>query len=115
MFVVDYITFGRLPFREMDFENGMYREWMAAIRATESLAQGYDYVTTGHGPLGGPENITEWRIYFEQLEAAVAEAIAEGRSLEAMRAGIRVPDYEHWAGYSWLNENVLGMYHFLTD
>jgi len=115
MFVVDYITFGRLPFREMDFENGMYEEWMAAIREAESLAQSYDYVTTGHGPLGGPENITEWRIYFEQLEAAVRQGIAAGQSLEEMRANIRIPDYEHWAGYNWLDENVLGMHHFLTD
>lgn len=115
MFVVDYITFGRLPFREMDFENGMYREWMAAIRETEVLSQSYDYVTTGHGPLGDSNTVTEWRLYFEKLEQAVASAIAQGQTLEQMRANIEIPEYSRWAGYTWLDENVLGMYHFLTD
>jgi len=115
MMVVDYITFGRLPFREMDFENGMFEEWMAAIRETEELSKSFDYVTTGHGPLGDSENVTEWRVYFELLHEAVAAGIAEGQSLEEMRANIRIPEYEDWGGYSWLHENVLGMYHFLTD
>jgi glyoxylase-like metal-dependent hydrolase (beta-lactamase superfamily II) len=115
MMVVDYITFGRLPFREMDYENGMFEEWMAAIRETEEVAKAYEYVTTGHGPLGNWENISEWRVYFETLRERVAAAIAEGQSLEEMRETIRMPEYEHWAGYDWLDENVLGMYHFLTD
>ncbi len=115
MFVVDYITFDRLPFREMDFENGMYPEWMAAIRDTEELSKNYDYVTAGHGPLGNSAAIAELRIYFEQLESAVASAIADGQSLQQMRASIEIPDYADWSGYNWLDENVLGMYHFLTD
>ena len=115
MMVVDYITFGRLPFREMDYENGMFEEWMAAIRETEEAAKAYAHVTTGHGPLGNWENITEWRVYFEMLHEAVAAGIAAGQSLEEMRASIEIPQYAHWGGYSWLDENVLGMYHFLTD
>lgn len=115
MFLVDYITFGRLPFREMDFENGMYPEWMAAIESTEVIARDYEYVTTGHGPLGNADSIAELRGYFQQLEDAVSQAIDDGQSLEEMRASIEIPDFAHWAGYNWLNENVLGMYHFLTD
>ena len=45
----------------------------------------------------------------------MADAIAEGNTLEEMRASIEIPEYSHWAGYNWLDENVLGMYHFLTD
>ena len=115
MFLVDYITFGRLPFREMDFENGMYPEWMAAIEETAELAQDYEFVTTGHGPLGNADSINELRQYFQLLEDAVASGIVEGQSLEEMRANIEIPEYSHWAGYTWLDENVLGMYHFLTD
>jgi len=115
MLVVDYITFGRLPFREMDYENGMFEEWMAAIRETEELSKNYEHVTTGHGPLGNSYNVTEWRVYFERLHEAVAAGIAADQSLEEMRADIRIPEYAHWNGYDWLDENVLGMYHFLTD
>jgi hypothetical protein len=45
----------------------------------------------------------------------VAHAIAEGKTLEEMRASIEIPEYSHWDGYNWLDENVLGVYHFLTD
>ena len=59
--------------------------------------------------------MTEWREYFELLQVAVADAIAAGNTLAEMRASIEIPEYSHWAGYNWLDENVLGMYHFLTD
>ena len=115
MFVVDYITFQRLPFMEMDYELDMYEEWMAAIRETEELAVDYDHVATGHGPVGTVDDITAWRLYFEALQAAVEAGIAAGQSLEEMQQSIEIPEYSHWNGYSWLDMNVLGMYHFLTD
>ncbi len=115
MFVVDYITFQRLPFMEMDFELGMYEEWMAAIRETEEIARDFDHVATGHGPVGTVDDITDWRLYFEALEAAVAAAIEAGQSLEEMQQTIEIPEFSHWNGYNWLDMNVLGMYHFLTD
>ena len=115
MFVVDYITFQRLPFMEMDFELGMYEEWMAAIRETEEIARDFDHVAAGHGPVGTVDDITDWRLYFEALEAAVAAAIEAGQSLEEMQQSIEIPEFSHWNGYNWLDMNVLGMYHFLTD
>ena len=115
MFLVDYVTFQRLPFMEMDYELGMFEEWMEAIREAEEIAANYDHVATGHGPVGTAADITAWREYFEALRDAVAAAIAEGQSLEEMQASIEIPEYSHWAGYGWLDLNVLGMYHFLTD
>ena len=115
MQVVDFITFQRLPYREMDFENGLFDEWMSAIKHWESLAGDYDYISPGHGPVGDLADVKEWRRYFEALRDAVAAGIAAGQSLEEMRASIEIPEYSDWEGYSWLDENVLGMYHFLTD
>ncbi len=115
MQVVDFITFQRLPYREMDFENGLFDEWMSAIKHWESLADDYDYISPGHGPVGDLADVKEWRRYFEALRDAVAAGIAAGQSLEEMRASIEIPEYSDWEGYSWLHENVLGMYHFLTD
>lgn len=37
------------------------------------------------------------------------------KSLEEMQQSIEIPVHSHWNGYSWLDMNVLGMYHFLTD
>ncbi len=113
--VVDFITFQRLPYREMDFENGLFDEWMSAIKHWESLADEYDYISPGHGPVGDLADVRAWRRYFEALRDAVADGITAGQSLEEMRASIEIPEYSDWEGYSWLDENVLGMYHFLTD
>ena len=115
LFLVDFVTFGRLPYMEMDYEIGMYEEWMVAIRDAEEFSKSFDYVATGHGPMGASTNVTEWREYFEALEAAVAAGLADDQSLEAMQETIKLPVYSHWAGYNWLDLNVLGMYHFLTD
>lgn len=115
MFVVDYVTFGRLPYREMDYELGRFEEWMTKIREAEELAKNFSHVATGHGPMGTRENIVEWREYLEKLEAAVTAGIADGKSLEELQKTIRLDEYSDWAGYDWLHENVLGMYHFLTD
>ena len=115
MHIVDFITFQRLPYREMDFENALFDEWMSAIKHWESLADEYDYISPGHGPVGDITDVREWRRYFEALRDAVADGIAAGQSLEQMRASIEIEEYSYWEGYSWLDENVLGMYHFLTD
>lgn len=115
MFVVDYVTFGRLPYREMDYELGRFEEWMAKIAEAETLAMSFSHVATGHGPTGTWEDVAEWRGYFDALRAAVTAAIDAGLSLEEMQRTIRLDEYSDWAGYSWLAENVLGMYHFLTD
>ena len=115
MLIVDYVSFGRLPNREMDYENGMFEEWMAAIRQAEEAAQDYQFVATGHGPVGTADDVRAWREYFEQLRAEVAAGIAAGRTLEEMQRDIKMEEYSHWEGFDWVDENVLGMYHFLTD
>jgi glyoxylase-like metal-dependent hydrolase (beta-lactamase superfamily II) len=115
MFVVDYVTFGRLPYREMDYELGKFGEWMTKIGEAEDLARNFSHVAPGHGPLGTWEDIVAWREYFDKLRDAVAAGIAAGQSLEEMQQAIRLDEYSSWVGYDWLPENVLGMYHFLTD
>ena len=75
MHIVDFITFQRLPYREMDFENGLFDEWMSAIKHWESLASEYDYISPGHGPVGDITDVREWRRYFEALRDAVADGI----------------------------------------
>ncbi len=115
LMVVDYISFGRLPNREMDYENGMFEEWMTAIRESEAVARGYEFVAPGHGPVGTWEDIRDWREYLEKLRDQVAAGIAAGRTLEQMQQSITMDEYSDWQGFDWVDENVLGMYHFLTD
>jgi glyoxylase-like metal-dependent hydrolase (beta-lactamase superfamily II) len=115
MFIVDYVTFGRLPYREMDYELGRFDQWMQRIAEAEVAAADFSYVATGHGPVGDRQNIVEWREYLEALRDAVARGIAAGQSLDELQSSITMDEYRHWAGHDWVHENVLGMYHFLTD
>jgi glyoxylase-like metal-dependent hydrolase (beta-lactamase superfamily II) len=115
LFVVDFVTFGRLPNREMDYENGQFKEWMAAIHQAEKLAAGFKFVATGHGPVGTVKDVTAWRQYFEKLRDAVAAGLAAGQTLEQMQQNIKMSEFSHWGSFEWVPLNVLAMYHFLTD
>jgi glyoxylase-like metal-dependent hydrolase (beta-lactamase superfamily II) len=115
LFLVDFVSFHRLPNREMDYELGQFEAWMTAIRNAEKLAAGFKYVVTGHGPVGTVKDITAWREYFEKLRSQVAAGIAKGQTLEQMQRDIKMAEYSHWDGFDWAPLNVLGMYHFLTD
>jgi glyoxylase-like metal-dependent hydrolase (beta-lactamase superfamily II) len=115
LFLVDFVTFGRLPNREMDYELGQFEGWMTAIRKAEALAAGFKFVATGHGPVGTVKDVTAWRVYFEKLRDAVAAGLAAGQTLEQMQQNIKMEEYSHWGSFEWVPLNVLGMYHFLTD
>jgi len=115
LFLVDFVSFRRLPNQEMDYEDGQFKEWMAAIRKAEGLAAGFKFVATGHGPVGTVRDITAWREYFEKLRNQVAAGIKAGQTLEQMQQNIKMAEYSHWDGFNWVPLNVLGMYHFLTD
>ena len=52
--------------------------------------------------MGNRAGITEWRQYFEDLRAAVSDAIAAGLSLEDMQRQITMDDYSHWGGHDWV-------------
>ena len=114
LMVVDYVS-GRLPNREMDYELGKYEEWMAAVRQTEEQAKNFGFVATGHGAVDDWGVISRWREYLEKLEAEVRAGIAAGQTLEEMQQNITMEEYSDWEGFDWVDENVLGMYHFLTD
>ncbi len=114
LMIVDYVS-GRLPNREMDYELGKYAEWMTAVRQTEELAKDFGFVATGHGPVDDWGVIRRWREYLEKLEADVRAGLSAGQTLEDMQQNIKMDEYSDWEGFDWIDENVLGMYHFLTD
>ncbi len=102
LFLVDFVSFRRLPNQEMDYENGQFKEWMAAIRKAEGLAAGFKFVATGHGPVGTVKDITAWREYFEKLRAQVAAGIKAGQTLEQMQQNIKMAEYSQWDGFNWV-------------
>jgi glyoxylase-like metal-dependent hydrolase (beta-lactamase superfamily II) len=115
LFLVDFVSFRRLPNREMDYEDGKFDGWMTAIGKAEKMAASFKFVATGHGPVGTVKDITAWREYFEKLRTQVAAGIKAGQTLEQMQQSIKMAEYSKWDGFDWVPLNVLGMYHFLTD
>ncbi len=53
--------------------------------------------------------------YMEKMRDLVAAGIAAGQSVEKMQRDIDMEEYSHWVDFEWVDLNVLGMYHFLTD
>jgi glyoxylase-like metal-dependent hydrolase (beta-lactamase superfamily II) len=121
VFVVDFITTGRLPY--VDYftgfaENGVPPEdldsWLNAIRVVEML--GVDIVTPGHGSVGTIADVREHRHYIEDLRDSVAAAVARGESMEEVQRSVTLSEYSHLFNYDdWRSTQVEAMYRMTTQ
>lgn len=121
VFVVDFITTGRLPY--VDYftgfaERGVPPEdldsWLNAIRVVEMLD--VDIVTPGHGSIGTVGDVTEHRHYIEDLRDGVAAGVARGESLDDIQRSAVFAQYDHLFNYDdWLSIQVEAMYRMTTQ
>ncbi len=111
VYVVDFISLGRLPFQTMNgYEHDL---WTGEMSAVEAL--GAEFVIPAHGVVGSTADLAEYRQYHEDLYDAVAEGMAAGSSLEELQASIRLDAYSDWANYEdWLPLNIQGMYNSMN-
>ncbi len=110
VFVVDYISLGRVPFQTI--ATGGLDALLNSIRMVELLD--FDVAAPGHGVVGGKADVASYRHYLEELRDAVAAGIAAGTSLEELQESIRMEPYSAWINYeNWRPLNVLGMYNML--
>lgn len=112
VFVVDFITVDRLPYR--DLGGGYMPDWIEAIQYVEDLD--FEILAPGHGVIGTKADATEHREYFEALRDAVSKAIDQGQSLEEMQQTISLDQFKHFGNYDeWLALNIEGMYNMISD
>jgi len=112
IFVVDWISPRRVPFGTLG--SGRLDAWLNAIRLAEALE--YDVAAGGHGMVGTKADVTDVRLYLEELRDQVAAGIADGRSMEELQATILMEPYQSWINYEqWRPLNVEGMYNMLTQ
>lgn len=111
VFVVDFISLGRLPFRTM---NGYEHElWTGEMKDVEALAA--EFIIPAHGVVGSTTDLASYRQYHEELYEAVAEGMAAGSSLKELQASITMDTYSDWDNYEqWLALNVEGMYNAIN-
>ncbi len=116
VFVVDYISIGRVPFQTIFRSTGpgTLDALLNAIRLVEMLD--FDIAAPSHGVVGDKADIAAYRHYLQELRDSVAAGIAAGRSVEELQASILMEPYRGWINYdNWRPLNVAGMYDQLTD
>jgi hypothetical protein len=60
----------------------------------------------GHGSvLFKKTDLAEVRQYFEDLRSAVAEGMAQGKSLEELKRTVMLEKYKDWANYQRLRQD----------
>jgi len=107
VFVVDFITVNRLPYRNLN--DSYFPDWMQSIAMVEALD--FDILAPAHGSLGTKADATEHREYIQDLYDAVVDANLEDMSLEEMKETIKLEKYNRFDQYdAWLELNIEGMY-----
>ena len=114
-FIADALVAGNarsLPSACGPFDGSPLAEWIKSYRTVEALD--FDVLAPGHGALFKKSDVTDTRIYFEDLVAAVSAGMAEGRSLEELKETVLLEDYKEWANYERLRrDNIEAAYHNL--
>ena len=104
LFIVDLVTPSRVGFRGMTTTDpgGAVK----SLRALEKLE--FDRIIPGHGPASAPAKVVrEMREYYEDLIAAVREAMKKTGDVEKIAQMVKLPKYEKWGMYEkWLPLNV---------
>ncbi len=111
VFVVDFISAKRLPYRTLN--NSYFPDWMESIKKVEELD--FDILAPGHGELGTKADAADHRKYIEELYTAVKDGVSKGQTLEEMKNSILLEEYKDFGRYAdWREMNIEGVYNFLN-
>ena len=111
LYVVDIMTHDRLNVLQFDF---YFPEYFSALHR---ILDRFDFnrVIFGHGPMGDRASVQRQIAFHDALYAAVATAIAEGKTIDEAVAEIRLPEFEYMRKYSqWLDNNIRAVYEGLS-
>ena len=107
LFAVDFIPVKSVAFG--DFPDGYLEDLIESLKRVEAMD--FDVLVPGHGPLGGKADVAGHRVYLETLRDEVLKLVREGKTLEEVKAAVKLPQYAGLAGYEQMFPmNVEGMY-----
>jgi glyoxylase-like metal-dependent hydrolase (beta-lactamase superfamily II) len=107
IYAVDFISIKRLPY--MNLPDSYFPDWIEALKLVEGMD--FDILAPGHGSMGNKQDVTDHRMYFEELYAKVLNGARQGKTLEELQQGITMDKYSSWSMYKeWLPLNIEGMY-----
>ncbi len=108
-FAVDFINIRRLP---GGFSGVPIEQWGKAINTMAEMD--IDTVIPGHGDVGTTADLADYWQYFQDLKEAVANGIADGKTLSELQESIALEDYKDWGRYeTQLPINIAGAYELL--
>jgi glyoxylase-like metal-dependent hydrolase (beta-lactamase superfamily II) len=107
IFAVDFIPVKGVAFR--DFPDAYLDEWIDSLRKVEAMD--FEILAPGHGALGSKADVTNFRLYLEDLRAQVLTAARAGKSLEETKKSVDLSKYKDWGGYEQMSQlNIEGVY-----
>ena len=107
IFAVDFIPVKGVSFR--DFPDAYLDEWIDSLKKVEAMD--FEILAPGHGALGGKADVTNFRLYLEDLRGQVLAAIRAGKSLEETKKSVDLSKYKDWGGYEQMSQlNIEGVY-----
>ena len=111
-FIVDIAAPKRMPYQTLP--SSSVDAWIEQIEAAEQLD--FDIFAPGHGRVGTPDELTEARVYMEELREQVLNGLNAGKSVDQLKAEIKMDDYAGWQQYeAWFPLNIEGMANYLTS
>ena len=111
-FIVDAVAAKRLPYQ--DFPGSNVDEWTNQVRNVEALE--FEILSGGHGVVGVKSDVTDGRVYLEELREQVLAGLKAGESVDDLVGSITMEEYKDWASYDeWLELNIRGMARHLED
>jgi glyoxylase-like metal-dependent hydrolase (beta-lactamase superfamily II) len=91
------------------FDGSPMSEWIRSYAVVEALD--FDVLAPGHGSLFKKADVTEARIFFEDLRREVSAGLAAGKSLQELQKTITLSKYKDWANYERLRAaNIAAAY-----
>ena len=97
-------TLRSLPSACGNFDQHPMSEWIRSYRAIEALD--FDVLAGGHGSaLFKKADVAEARQFFEDLRAAVAEGMSQGKTLEELKRTVLLEKYKDWTNYQRLRQD----------
>lgn len=107
IFAVDFIPVKGVAFR--DFPDAYLDEWIDSLRRVEAMD--FEILAPGHGGLGTKADVTNFRLYLEDLRAQVLAAARAGKSLEETKKSVDLSKYKDWGGFEQMSQlNIEGVY-----
>lgn len=111
-FVVDVVSAKRLFYR--DFPGSNVDHWTEQVRKVDALD--FDILIGGHGPVGKKADVAAGIVYLEELRAGVLKGLKAGKSVDELKASVKMEKYKSWGSYDqWRALNVEGMARYLKE